>query len=130
MPAPNSYSPMYSPYNPYAQMTPVQPQNNGIIWIQGESAAKSYPVQPGTSVLLMDMDDDVFYIRSSDNSGMPQKLRKFRYTEMTEEVVVPKPSQEPSQFITREEFDRKIAELSKPHFNNKGNYKKEEKVNE
>ena len=55
----------------------AQPQNNGIIWVQGEQAAKGYPVAPNQSVLLMDSEQSAFYIKSADNAGMPQPLRIF-----------------------------------------------------
>ena len=43
---------MYNyPYQPY-----LQQQNNGIIWIQGEAAAKSYLVAPGSTVPLWDSE--------------------------------------------------------------------------
>ena len=59
----------------------AQPQNNGIIWVQGEQAAKGYPVAPNQSVLLMDSEQSAFYIKSADNAGMPQPLRIFDYSE-------------------------------------------------
>ena len=43
----------------------AQPQNNGIIWVQGEQAAKGYPVAPNQSVLLMDSEQSAFYIKSA-----------------------------------------------------------------
>ena len=42
----------YMPQQP-AQQSPAQ-NSGGIIWVQGEAAAKSYPVSPGSGVLLMD----------------------------------------------------------------------------
>lgn len=56
-------------------------QSSGIIWVQGEAAAKAYPVGSGQSVLLMDSEDSVMYIKSTDQSGMPQPLRVFDYKE-------------------------------------------------
>ena len=46
---PASYQPMYPQYQPPAQNTQ---QQNGIIWVQGEAAAKSYLVAPGQTVQL------------------------------------------------------------------------------
>ena len=57
----NNYFPAgYQPYqnypmqnNAYQQMNTQQQQiQNGIIWVQGEAAAKSYPVAPNSSVAL------------------------------------------------------------------------------
>ena len=44
----------YMPQQP-AQQAPAQ-NSGGIIWVQGEAAAKSYPVSPGSGVLLMDSE--------------------------------------------------------------------------
>lgn len=76
-------------------------QQNGILWIQGEQAAKSYLVAPNSTVLLMDSEASRFYLKSSDASGMPA-LRIFEYKEIT--------SKDPqrmdlSAFATRAEFD-------------------------
>lgn len=105
------------PYQNYFQQptqvqSPVQ-QDNGIVWVQGESGAKSYFVNAGKSVLLMDSENNKFYIKSADISGMPLPLRAFNYEEE-------KPSQEPipaekfnvDNFITRDEFNAKIAEIT------------------
>lgn len=96
-----------------------QAQNNQITWVQGEAAAKAFPVGSGQSVLLMDSEDAVFYIKSTDQSGMPQPLRVFDYTERTAaKAETPKATQQQAEFITRSEFDdfsktikRTISEL-------------------
>jgi hypothetical protein len=111
--------------NPYlrqmAQMPQFQqftaPQNNGIQWVQGEEAAKSYYVQPSKSVLLMDSESKCFYIKSVDASGMPLPLRIFDYTERTQAAPAsPTTNATPNNdYITREEFERRISEISSSH---------------
>lgn len=130
----NPYQAYQSPmYNPYA----VQQQNNNssIIWVQGEAGAKAYSVAAGSSVLLMDSETDNFYIKSTDISGMPQPLRKFQYKEILEnqpqEIPPAAPAFDSSQFVTREEFEKRIGELNRRaartiDYNNK---KKEEMKN-
>ena len=87
----------------------AQPQNNGIIWVQGEQAAKGYPVAPNQSVLLMDSEQSAFYIKSADNAGMPQPLRIFDYSERNANPVS---VQQPEQnFVTHTEFEEKLEEL-------------------
>ena len=87
----------------------AQPQNNGIIWVQGEQAAKGYPVAPNQSVLLMDSEQSAFYIKSADNAGMPQPLRIFDYSERNANPVS---VQQPEQnFVTHSEFEEKLEEL-------------------
>ena len=58
--------------------------NNGIVWVQGEAAAKSYPVAPNTTVMLLDSENSTFYLKTSDASGMPLPLRVFDYSERTQ----------------------------------------------
>lgn len=122
---PMNYSQMYSSYNyvPQPQLTqPVvqQPVNdNGILWVQGEAGAKSWAVAPGKSVMLMDSESNTFYIKSSDASGMPMPLRIFDYQERTVQQTQPQVAQhneiDTSQFVTREEFNKKLDELFAKH---------------
>lgn len=66
------------------QNTVQQQPSNGIVWVQGESAAKSYPVAPNTTVMLLDSESSTFYLKTSDASGMPLPLRAFDYKERTQ----------------------------------------------
>lgn len=84
--------------------TPTQSQPTPIIWVQGEEGAKAYMVAAGNSVLLMDSESSVFYIKSTDASGMPQPLRIFDYTERGK-ADLQKAEAKNSKFVTREEFN-------------------------
>ena len=122
---PMNYQQMYPQYNFVPQQPQVvqQPQtqvnDTGILWVQGEAGAKSWAVAPGKSVMLMDSESNTFYIKSSDQSGMPMPLRIFDYTERTAHVnpqpQVAQPKEiDTSQFVTREELDKKLNELLHP----------------
>lgn len=104
----NNYYPQYYPQQ-YVQPTVQQPtqQNNGIIWVQGEAAAKSYPVAAGQSMLLMDSENSTFYIKSTDQSGMPLPLRVFDYTERQNEATTNSSivTQKNADYVSRSEFD-------------------------
>jgi hypothetical protein len=99
-----------------------QPQSNGIVWVQGENAAKSYPVAPNTTVMLLDSESSVFYLKTSDASGMPLPLRVFDYKERTENVAK-MPSDSPKNdfnvdfdnFVTYDKLNEILASLP---FNN------------
>lgn len=67
-----------------AQPAVQQQPSNGIVWVQGENAAKSYPVAPNTTVMLLDSESSTFYLKTSDASGMPLPLRVFDYKERTQ----------------------------------------------
>ena len=100
-----SYTPVQVPQQ---NVAPVQNSQNGIIWIQGEQAAKSYMVAPNTTVLLMDSESQRFYLKSSDASGMPLPLRVFEYTETTQNAQKPVsdvPAVDLSTYATKAEFD-------------------------
>ena len=116
-------------YNPYSYMTPYQgyqspttvpstvptpvptqpPQNNnGLIWVQGESGAKSYMVAPNTTVMLMDSEASRFYLKSSDASGFPMPIRVFEYEELkpnTASVEEQAKADTKSSFVTKSEFE-------------------------
>ena len=91
----NNYFPAtYQPYYQYQQPT-YQPQTNytsqsGITWVDGVSSARAYPVANGTSILLMNSNENVFYIKSADQSGMPS-IRIYDYSER----VITQPTTQP-----------------------------------
>lgn len=67
------------PQTNYPQSNYQNAQNSGVIWVQGEGAAKSYPVAPNTSLALWDAEANVIYIKSADMSGMPS-IKILDYT--------------------------------------------------
>ncbi len=133
------YAPFYQPtyynptparqdmqYNQQFQQQMVQPtpqpiaqqNNSGLIWVQGEAGAKSYLVAPGNTVMLMDSEGERFFLKSADASGMPLPLRTFDYKE-TNEAACKASSGSVSgldklddRFVTREEFERRIASMA------------------
>ena len=99
--------------NDYTQLLYRQPQQTttNIIWVQGESAAKAYPVMPGQSVILMDSEATLMYIKSTDQSGMPLPLRIFDYTERNSNGNKASQIESKTDCITREEFEKFKEEL-------------------
>ena len=83
------------------QMPMSRPDQNGLNWVQGEAGAKSWFVNPGATVLLMDSENQRFYVKSADMNGVPA-MRTFQYTEVgqTSQTI----SQQ-TQFVTVEEFN-------------------------
>lgn len=121
----NSYMNGYYQQMPQAQTAPMT-QNNAqygqavqggsLVWVQGENAAKSYPITPNSTIMLMDSETQKFYLKSADASGMPLPLRIFEYSEISEKSVPEKTEEKPNinldDYVTREEFDRRLSELS------------------
>ncbi len=97
---------------------PAQPPqaNQGLLWVQGETGAKSYLMAPNTTVLLMDSEGSRFYLKSTDNAGMPS-LRTFEYTEIVQsapQAPQTAPEDLDSKYVTRQEYDAlqaKYAEI-------------------
>lgn len=114
---PIGYQPQY-----YPQMQSQQAQSsNGIIWVQGESAAKSYPVAPNSSVPLWDSEANVIYIKSADMSGMPSiKILDYTMRDNTPKSAEISPQ---SDFATKAEVDSIKQEISslKAKFERMGN---------
>lgn len=119
------YNPYYNPYQaqtaaPMDRLSQLQAQqyqsmapqaaaqaNQGLLWVQGEAAAKSYLVAPNTTVLLLDSEGSRFYLKSTDNAGMPN-LRTFEYSEVL--PTVPQAQQSAAEnlddkYVTREEYN-------------------------
>lgn len=144
---PSTYAPQYQPqYQPVSsqQMQMQAPQqqaqnNNGLIWVSGEVGAKSYLVAPNTTVMLMDSESSKFYIKSTDNAGMPT-IRTYEYTECTQNALqgLSAPQNNMAeQFVTRDEYKAlngkyeallaRVEEMQKPKAPSK---KKEAEVDE
>ena len=106
------------PTTPPTTQPMAQQGNNGLIWVQGEAGAKSYLVAPGNTVMLMDSEGERFYLKSADASGMPMPLRTFDYKERlnatTSDFKAPTSdfSELDGKYITREEFERRMASMA------------------
>ena len=115
---PSQYQqPMVLQQSQYQLQNPLQQQNNNFVWIQGEEGAKAYMVAPGSTVLLMDSENSVFYLKSSSADGIPQ-LRIFDYVERTQskpEIIEQVTVNEDTRLNTFEkhisDLEAKIAEL-------------------
>lgn len=77
---PVSYQPQpLRDYYPQQYQVPVQqpmapqnqPRSNPMIWVQGETGAKSYLMEPNMTLPLWDSEAQVIYLKSTDASGMP-----------------------------------------------------------
>lgn len=112
---PATYQQMY--YQQYPQVNVPQQntmQNNGLVWVQGESGAKSYMVPANGTVLLMDSESDQFFLKSTDASGMPLPLRVFRYSEVLSQPREPQSHiADEKVYVTKDEFEKFKREMAK-----------------
>lgn len=117
------YSAGATPAQTWTTTAPAQNTLGAINWVQGEAGARSVPVPAGQKALLMDSETNIFYIKSSDSSGMPLPLRTFEYKEVgvgTKETM----TSPQNTYVTHEELEKALAELRKKSDT------KEEKKNE
>lgn len=105
-PFPTTYQPYYPQYqqqiNPQVNQQAAQQVSNGLIWIQGIEAAKSYMVAPNTTVALWDSESETVYLKSADASGMPS-MRILDYTIREESRQTHKKGTK-SDFATKEDI--------------------------
>ena len=98
------------------QMQPqMQQQSNnaGFVWVQGEAAAKAYPVAAGNSVLLMDSEAPVLYMKSTDVSGRPLPMETYDLVKR-ENVVAQQPKAQQidlSEYVKMSDLESKVKEL-------------------
>ena len=109
------YAPQMGGMQQPQQMQPQQQTTQGApLWVQGEAGAKSFLVAPGQSLLLMDSEAEVFYIKATDASGVPMPLRIFDYKERTGTARPAQAAQTPGDYVTRAEYaalENKLAEV-------------------
>lgn len=119
---PYGYQPVTAPFDgsqqygqPNIQPRQNQPQNS-LIWVQGEAGAKAYPVAPNTTVQLWDSEAQIVYLKSADASGMPtMKILDYtiRDNQTQGNALRKEPQVDLSAYVTKEEFERRMAEVVK-----------------
>lgn len=83
-----------------------------IVWVQGEAGAKSYLVAPGHTVPLWDSENQVIYLKSADQCGMPS-MRILEYSEKAQGMrPAPVAAQMPDA-IRRDEFEKLLERVAK-----------------
>lgn len=108
----------YNPYNPYPPYPPqanyqAAPQNT-YAFVNGVEGAKSYYVQPNQTVMLMDSDDPIAYMKSANAMGQAT-IKYFRLVETSEQELRGQPKQAPS-YVLKADFDalaKRVDELLK-----------------
>lgn len=88
----NSFVP---PYN-----SSLNPYSDQLIRVNGLKEAKAYRIfRPNSTVALFDADEDIFYVKSTDESGF-SSIRIFKFEEITD-----MPSESAGEYVTKAEFE-------------------------
>lgn len=102
------YGGQYPQYtNPYFQPQQMQQQcqcENRFMWIQGKEAAKSYPMAPDKTIFFLDDKESYAYLKKTDKDGKTIQFKTFQLVE--EQEPEPMQYQQPSNVVTKDEFDR------------------------
>lgn len=106
------YPQYYPQYYPQQNTAVPSQQPAGIIWVQGETGAKSYLVAPNTTVALWDSEAQTIYLKSADASGLPT-MRILDYTIRETPQAAPHGMTEYATKADLEELRKKIEELTK-----------------
>lgn len=107
------YPTNYNQPSGYAPRQPQQPQNV-YAFVNGLEGAKSYIVPANQTVLLMDSEQPVCYMKTANALGQGT-LRYFKLTEVSESdvrtpVVQPMPQE---SFVTKDEFEALVKRIEK-----------------
>ena len=94
------------------------PHLQSYAFVNGIEGAKSFPMQPNQTMLLMDSDNPVCYMKQSNSLGQ-SSLRYFKLQEVSETDIrnlnAPVPQQQ-TQYALKSDIDTltsKIEELTK-----------------
>lgn len=140
---PFNYLGNYNTYNPYqqnmmSQQYSYQNQNmnnlannfqqpqqnnalrqNNIIWVTGKENARTMQLPPNSTVILLDSQNNQFYIKTTDDIGLG-KLRVFNYTEQldtsstdqnTSTIVAQAKEVDMSNYITKDQLKKILQEI-------------------
>lgn len=123
-PSNNSYGGAVWQNPPITSQVPVQqsysapPMSSNVIAVDGEVGAKAFMVPNGSTgpIALWDTNDSVIYLRTFNAAGMPNPLRKLRYTEEETLSAIPAqsgagPQIDTSMFVTKQDLDDFKKEL-------------------
>ena len=107
------YSVPYQTYTqpPYQPQMPQNQANTGILWVQGESGAKSYLTAPNTTVVLFDSESQVIYLKSADAAGLPS-MRVLDYTIRDQKPQNGVFAPQGDSYATKSEMDAIRAEIA------------------
>ena len=106
----------YGTYNPYSPNNNYQrPQMNNYAFVNGIEGAKSFQLQPNQTMMLMDSDNPICYMKQANNIGQ-STLRYFKLVEVSEqELRSANQAQANPDYVLKSDFDalvKRIDELT------------------
>ena len=98
-------------YNGYYQNS--IPQLRQYSFVNGIEGAKSFQMPPNQTMLLMDSDNPICYMKSTDNLGQAS-LRYFKLEEIDENTIklMNQPKPDPN-YVLKSDFNKLVEKLDK-----------------
>ena len=99
--------------NPQAQSGGMN--TNGLVWVDGEVGAKAYQMPAGMTgpIALWDTNDQVIYLKSCNQMGMPNPLQKIRYQMEEQPQYLPGQSgAENGDYVSKDDFQSLKNEIA------------------
>ena len=110
---PMNYNQMY-PQMPIMPQMPQSQPNDSLIWVQGETGAKSYLIAPNKTVPLWDSEAQTIYLKSADASGMPSmKVLDYTIRENANTPLRDPINRKEEEYVTKEELDLILGKFEK-----------------
>ena len=105
--------PQYGNYQPYQQS---QQQSNTYAFVNGIEGAKSYPMAPSQTVMLMDSDNPIAYMKQSNAMGQAT-IKYFRLVETNENEIRGVQAKPANEYVLKSDFEalsKKVESLLAP----------------
>ena len=94
---------------PSPQPKPVQQTVNNVIRVAGPESAKAFPMGPNSTAVLMDENNPVFYLKTTDDGGFAS-LRTFDFEERADAMDEPSGSSA-GTYATKEDVEALNSKL-------------------
>ena len=113
----NAYQPVMPQhnYNNMMQNQQQMPQANNYFYVNGVIGAKSFQLQPNQTVMLMDSDSPMCYMKQANSMGQ-STLRYFKLVEVSEnEINSDTESKANTEYVLKADFEalcKRMDELS------------------
>ena len=111
----------FNPYYPYPQSPYGQPnygsfqqpqmQQNTYAFVNGIEGAKSFPMQPNQTVMLMDSEQPIAYMKQSNNMGQAT-IKYFKLLEVSEDDLRNKNQAPKAEYVLKADFDDLVAKVN------------------
>ena len=111
----NNFNPYGFNPNPYPNNNNYQqPKANQYFWVNGKESAKAFQIMPNQSVMLMDNDKPLVYMKTTDGLGKSD-MRYFKLVEISEEELNQSENKPNQEYVLKSDFDalvKRIDELT------------------